>query len=147
MNMKTKVASLVLLALSIAAVAIGAVKGDAPGWGLNGRLKVQAFDGSVTVFDGGVGSAVRIPFKPGQNAIALYNAGILDGGTSQIVYCGWQITTATPTVGFPIPALATLSIDVSTAAISGTTGTPPALYCQAASGILSEMDVRFMVVK
>jgi len=140
------VASLITAAgwLSLASAA---TKGDQNPYGAYGRVLVQAYDG-------GSGGRTTIPLKPYQNAVALTNLGILDGGTSQTIYCGYD-TSLTPSNGFPVPVNATLSIDIVSLVQApfpvpndgGTQTQTPQLYCSAAAGALSEMDVRWMVVK
>lgn len=121
-----------------------ATKGDAPSKAMNGRVMVQVYDGSTVVFDGGTGSATKIPCMSEQNTLALYNNGLIDGGTgTKPIYCGYKVTTATPTTGFPVPYQGFLSIDITSQLAACTVS----LYCQAADTNNSEVDVRWMVVK
>lgn len=143
MNIKTVVSKLVFVGLALAAIAYAAPKGDSPPEALNGRLLIQAYDG-------GTGGRTRIPLFTGQNSVALYNNGNADAGTAQTFFCGWEHNTTTvqnyPLVGFPVPYLAKLTVDI-TATSTASTGTYPRLYCAAATGILSEMEARYMTVK
>jgi hypothetical protein len=138
--------ALLVALLSIGAIA--AVKGDSPA-SKNGRVLVQAYDG-------GAAGRSNIPLMIGQNAVALQNLGIVDGGTSQVVYCGWNGSPAVvenlPQTGFQIPIGGVLSIDIVGNNVLQTdggalAGTGNLLYCAAAPGALSEMDVRYMMVK
>lgn len=142
-----KIAKYFIVALLCSAVVWGATKGDQQPFAKYGRVLVQAYDAGTL-------NPTNIPTFSNQNAISVVNNGNLDGGSSTTVYCGFD-TSVTPSNGYTVSVGSSLSIDL----VSVSQGTPvsptdggtnaiaPKLYCVAAPGILSEMDVRYIVVK
>lgn len=140
-----KVRNSILIAVLLAAGVFAATKGDTPA-AKYGATQVKGYDG-------GVASATAIPMLNGENTIAVYNNGILDGGTSQKIFCGWD-SAVSPTTGMPVAVGVLLNIDIVSVCNSpipndgGATVCNPQLYCVANnSAQFSEMDVRSLKVK
>lgn len=143
METKSKIVAIFVALLAITAIA--ATKGDTPA--------AQYGNISVGTYDGGNTSPTAIPMMNGQNTMAIFNNGILDGGTSTKVFCGWD-KNVTPVNGMPVGVGVLLNIDIVSVCTSpipadgGATVCNPQLYCVGVnSGLQSGMDVRHMRVK
>lgn len=145
MNLRNK---LIVVSCFLAALTYAATKGDQAPFGYYGVVQCASDGGST-----------QIPFKSGQNAVAVRNFNT-DGGTGATVYLGFD-TSVTRITGMPLKDQETLSIDlvafgtgatmvVDGGGLSGSSVSlntvNPKLYCTVpANGAIT--DLHWMVVK
>lgn len=93
------------LAVVATVVLMGATKGDPISKGKVGVVAVPGYDGGTLALDGGTNPVKMFTGLPGRNAFNVFNNG------PRTIWCDWK-NTVTPSTGYPIPAGASLGVDI-----------------------------------